>query len=90
MKRCLEVFWCWLEHVGQKISRKPTEPHLNAFKNLVEVIVTYFAYVSELQCAVVIITALQKPLYLQLPDATGKGRDELLIEEKHGGEACVR
>lgn len=60
--------------------------HLNALRNLVEVIVSYFAYVSELQCTVVIITALQKPLYLQLPDATGKGRDELQIEEERGGE----
>lgn len=70
-----------MKHV-QKFSRKPREPHLNALRNLVEVIVTYFAYVSELQCTVVIITALQKPLYLQLPDATGKGRDELQIEKK--------
>lgn len=50
---------------------------------------SYFAYVSELQCAVVIITPLQKPLYLQLPDATGKGRDELEIEEKRGGEPWI-
>lgn len=58
--------------------------------SLVEVIVSYFAYVSELQCTVVIITALQKPLYLQLADATGKGRDELEIEEKRGGEPWIR
>lgn len=50
---------------------------------------SYFAYVSELQCTVVIITALQKPLYLQLPDATGKGRDELEIKEKQGGEPWI-
>lgn len=82
MKKFMEVFWSWMKRVGQKFSRKPTEPHLNAFRNLVEVIVSYLAYVSELQCTVAIITALQKPLYLQLPDATGKGRDELQIEEK--------
>lgn len=79
-----------MKHLGQKLSRKPTEPHLDALRNLVEVIVSYFAYVSELQCTVVIITALQKPLYLQLPDATGKGRDELEIEDKRGGERWVR
>ena len=66
------------------------QPHLNALRNLIEVIVSCFAYVSELQCTVVIITALQKPLHLQLPDATGKGRDELQIEEKNGGEPWVR
>lgn len=43
---------------------------------------SYFAYVSELQCTVVIIIALQKSLYLQLPDVTGRGREELEIEEK--------
>lgn len=75
--------------VGQKFSRKPNA-FRNALRNFVEVMVSYFASVSELQCPVVIITALQKPLYLQLPDVTGKGRDELQIEEKCGGEPWLR
>lgn len=69
---------------------KSQQKHIRKFLSLVEVIASYFAYVSELQCTVVIITALQKPLHLQLADATGKGRDELEIEEKRGGEPWIR
>lgn len=69
---------CWSE-VFQKAKRT------SALRKLVEVIVGYFAYISELQCTVVIITALQKPLYLQLPEPTGRGRDKLQIEEKCEG-----
>ena len=32
-----------MKSVGQKFSRKPTEPHLNALRNRAEVILSYFA-----------------------------------------------
>lgn len=90
MKKYMEMFWSW-KKCGQKGSRKPREAHLKVLK-LCWSNCEVFANVSELQCTVVIITALQKPLYLQLPDATGKGRDELEleIEEKRGGEPWIR